>query len=320
MKKFLLKLLLCVLLICTSAICFIGCSEDGANGKDGISVEQESFSKGLVYQANSDRTGYVITGIGTNTDKVLKIPETYNGLPVTGFAFYDMPYADTYIQKLELPKNFMLHEEYDGKKVYNLEFLGYLEAVEEIVISEDNPYYKYVDGVVYSKDGKTLIFYAKNKQNASFTVPDGVETIEHVGYYSSNIYLEYLTLPSSLKETGGATFACFTSLKEVVIPNGLESIANDTFSLCTSLTSITIPDSVTSIGYQAFYYCTSLTSVTIGNGVTRIDSNAFQECTALSSITFNGTVDEWNAIAKVLDWNSDVPATKIICSDGEVTI
>lgn len=69
---------------------------------------------------------------------------------------------------------------------------------------------------------------------------------------------------------------------------------------------------------MAFAYCDSLTNVTIPDSVTSIGSGAFEGCYSLTSITFNGTVEEWIAIKKGEYWNSAVPATKVVCSDGEV--
>lgn len=78
---------------------------------------------------------------------------------------------------------------------------------------------------------------------------------------------------------------------------------------------------VTEIGYEAFYYCSYyiLTSIEIPNSVTVIGDFAFSGCESLERITFNGTVEEWNAIEKSY-WNGSVPATKVVCSDGEVAL
>ena len=61
-------------------------------------------------------------------------------------------------------------------------------------------------------------------------------------------------------------------------------------------------------------------SIYRGKPVTSIGDSAFFYCESLTSIRFNGTVDEWNAISKGDDWNGIVPATKIVCSNGEVTL
>ncbi len=92
------------------------------------------------------------------------------------------------------------------------------------------------------------------------------------------------------------------------------------FQDCSSLTSVTIPDNVTSIERFAFYYCKSLTSVTIPDNVTSIGNLAFSDCSSLTGITFNGTVEEWNAIYKGNNWSYNIPATKVVCTDGEVEL
>ena len=84
--------------------------------------------------------------------------------------------------------------------------------------------------------------------------------------------------------------------------------------------SIEIPDSVTSIGSSAFKNCNSLTSIEIPDSVTSIGDGAFYWCTSLTSITFVGTVAQWNAITKDPDWNYEIPATKVVCKDGEVAL
>jgi hypothetical protein len=98
------------------------------------------------------------------------------------------------------------------------------------------------------------------------------------------------------------------------------SIGEKAFRNCTSLTSITIPESVTSIGDYAFGGCTSLSSITIPGSVTSIGKYTFRNCTSLTLIAFNGPMEEWNNITKDYFLNYDVPATKVICSDGEVTL
>ena len=73
MKK-LFVLLLAIVFCCTL---LVGCGKSGANNGD-----SKHFSKGLEYDLLGEY--YVVSGIGTCTDKDVVIPSTYNDLPVLG--------------------------------------------------------------------------------------------------------------------------------------------------------------------------------------------------------------------------------------------
>ena len=77
---------------------------------------------------------------------------------------------------------------------------------------------------------------------------------------------------------------------------------------------------VTSIDFEAFHLRKDVESVVIPNSVTTIDHYAFYGCTSLTSINFEGTIAQWNAITLGGDWNYNVPATYVQCSDGQVAI
>ena len=162
-------------------------------------------------------------------------------------------------------------------------------------VDELNAKFKAIDGNLYTKDGRTLVVYAKGKTETSFTIPDGVMAIEK-----------------------NAFMGC-TNLTEVIIPGTVTKIGVGAFSGCTVLKSVSIPGSVETVGYQAFYNCTALTSVTLNNGVKSIESYAFFGCTALKSVTIpisvtnvgikafdtyvSVAVDTDNAAYKVVDGN-----------------
>ncbi len=104
----------------------------------------------------------------------------------------------------------------------------------------------------------TIIAYA-NASGITYTIPDGVTSIENLTF-------------------------CTSSITNITIPNTITTIGVGAFSYCESLTSVTIPDSVTTIGSSAFHSCSKLTSVTIGNGVTTIGNFAFEDCSSLTKI------------------------------------
>ena len=161
-------------------------------------------------------------------------------------------------------------------------------------------------------DGKLIITYTDGK----------IVNLGPIVVTSGTPGLEYYLLPDG---TYGVKMGTTQYLEEIEIPNlynnaPVTQILEEAFSDATSLKSIIIPNNVTSIGERAFGYCTSLTSIIIPDSITSIGERAFSECTDLTSITFEGTVSEWNAIEFGYNWNENVPATEVVCSDGTVKL
>jgi hypothetical protein len=166
-----------------------------------------------------------------------------------------------------------------------------------ITVDEGNPNYKAVDGVLFSKDDKTLIAYPNGKEGTTYTIPASVTEIRDYAF-SGCSGLTSVTIPVGVTEIRDYAFSGCSGLTSVTIPAGVTKISSNAFNGCSGLTSVTIPASVTEIGDYAFLNCSGLTSVTIPVGVTEIGINAFFGCSGLTSVTI---------YAKYLNlYNSDV--------------
>lgn len=147
-------------------------------------------------------------------------------------------------------------------------------ALRAIYVDEANPYFTDIDGVLYSKDMKTMYlyptyhishlqdtgvvpvgYYDDGKHVETFEVPEGVERIA-TGCFYKTWGIQQITLPSTIKELGEMAFFRCQSLKLINLPDGLKKIGSDAFSYCFSMVgALYIPDTVEEIGHHAFYKC-----------------------------------------------------------------
>lgn len=76
--------------------------------------------------------------------------------------------------------------------------------------------------ILFTRDGKRLIFYGRNNDAVRYAVPDGVEHIDSFAFYSCD-GLEQVSLPESLREIGVSAFT-MTSVREITIPAGVTEL------------------------------------------------------------------------------------------------
>ena len=185
--------------------------------------------------------------------------------------------------------------------IYTDAFAG-CDSLIDIKVDENNPSYKVIDGNLYSKDGKKII-YLPTKNYSSFTIPDGVTHIGDKVFYKCTS-LTRVVIPDSVTSIGGQAFYNCTSLTSIEIPDSVTSIGEEAFYGCKGIKSLVIPNGVKRLVSSTFYGCTSLTSIVIPDSVTFISSWVFKNCSALSSIKYYGTQEQWDAIFKYSDWAS----------------
>lgn len=70
----------------------------------------------------------------------------------------------------------------------------------------------------------------------------------------------------------------------------------------------------------AFIGCSSLTSITIPCTIKNIGEYAFGDCSSLTAITYEGSMQQWSEIEFGSNWNIDIPAKVVHCTDGEVKL
>lgn len=167
-----------------------------------------------------------------------------------------------------------------------------MPTIEKISVAENNPYYTVEDGLLYSKDMKTLIGCPPAMGMKELKISDKTEEIFNyafVGCYD----LETAVIPDNIKKIHNAAFAACVKLKSVEIPEGITQLSGDLFIQCTSLSDVKIKSKLERIGYGVFYGCSSLKELDIPDTVTYIGSNAFEDTACLEECDGIKYVDNW---------------------------
>lgn len=99
---------------------------------------------------------------------------------------------------------------------------------EKIDANRNNQYFITDNGVLFNKDKTKLLAYPRKNTPTSYTIPNGVKTIEY------------------------AAFAFNGNLSNVIIPDTVKSINSNAFTYCENLKNITMPSSIIHISENAF--------------------------------------------------------------------
>ena len=157
----------------------------------------------------------------------------------------------------------------DDFRIFELYFQEFnkLYLCEEYVVSENNPYYSVIDGVLFNKNKTALLNYPQGKKNAEYEIPGTVKELCWYAFstYEESVednisYLETLIVPSNVEYI--TSYSCmYSSLEKVIFEDGDRTliIGDAAFYSSDNLSSITLPSSrvyslvATSFADTAFY-------------------------------------------------------------------
>ena len=137
-------------------------------------------------------------------------------------------------------------------------------VLEYINTDETNQYFRSVDGVLYSKDGTTLIKYPPARtidgaKPADYEIAEGTTTI---GDYAFQ-------------------YAC--DLKSVSMADTIETIGKSAFEYCNGLQEVTLPSALDIVGENAFNGCEYITTINLPKGLKVLPSDAFAGCKRIAA-------------------------------------
>ena len=195
----------------------------------------------------------------------------------------------------------------------------YCEQLRSYDVAEGNQYFKAVDGVLYSKDGRTLVRYPAGREGA-FEIPASVEKIDPSAF-GYNVMMTSLTVPEGITVLPSGLLSGCYALKDVYIPSSVVEIEEGSLPWYGDLSrvhvaegnpvyvdqrgvlfarahpeqillfprmwglSYDVPPEVTEIDMGTFAGNNMLTTLSIPRGITELPDGSFYGCTALERIS-----------------------------------
>ena len=210
-------------------------------------------------------------------------------------------------------------------------------ALWEIAVDGENPMYKSIGGILYTRDGRSLVCVPAGLDTAvNFTVPDGIREIGDYAF-SGCRRIRTVILPDTVRFIGAGAFSGCDNLLWVDMSGSVTSIGKEAFRDTRWMqtdaegfvtagfvlvgytgrnTEITVPDGIRVIGKQAFAGL-PVTSVTLPESVVRIDDYAFCRCTELTHLHIPGGVRRIGYRAFYdTPWFGEQKEDFVICGDG----
>ncbi len=183
-------------------------------------------------------------------------------------------------------------------------------ALTAIEVSAENTTFSSKNGVLYSKDGKTLMLHPSGV-SGDIILTEGIVGIEYGAFYSCKS-VNSVTVPSTVTYIAPEAFCGSVTVKTInvsgdnkdyssyndalynkarttllavppatvgvyTVPDGVRKIANYAFLGC-DISGVELPLSLEHIGTDAFYKNRSLSTVVLPPLLERIDSDAFAGC------------------------------------------
>lgn len=225
-------------------VLFYGLHEDGEyNFTDTYSLTTVNFAEGSKLK--------LIDQWAFQAQMALKSITLPDSLEKIGYGAFS---RCTALTKINIPKNV------DEIGAYAFQTKGWnheIGNISEITVDESNPYFKSIDGVVYTKNGKIIVAYPVAKS----------------GKYD---------IPADVNKIAEGAFGNCQKLTAVSIPEGVTYIPENAFSYCTALAEVKLPSTLKTIDKWGFEAC-AFTSIDIPENVTAIDAHAF-DSTPLKTI------------------------------------
>lgn len=180
------------------------------------------------------------------------------------------------------------------KKLIDKDMFSSWRNIPEVELCDENPYYKSIDGAIYTKDGSTLVKYPSLRHD-DVSIPEGVNTIASNAFCGCK--LKKVVFPSTMRTILPRAFYNCPNLEKIDFGTGIEDIGlghgGSIISQCPLFKELELPSQVRTIAESAFEEC-DFERVELNEGLVQIYDNVFKarhkkrEITLPSSLLYIG--------------------------------
>lgn len=298
-----------ILLICFIISIYIGInviSEDAEasmpEDMEGVLTYSEGMEGGVLYYVRLEETGSVsIVGCDTDVTKVT-VPDEIDNLPVInvmnrtflGCTKIETAVLNGKVYLADFRDSADLRDVYIGKNVdiFNggvKDALLKCRNLKKIDVDPENENYMSIDGVMYTKDKKTLVKYPAGREGSEFKIPSEVVRLRQ-NSFRDNRYIKFMHIPDNVTEIGDSAFLRTESLETVTIPGSVSLIGAYAFYGGDSLKNIVMCNGVKEIGQGAFESNYYLEEIAFPESVTTIGNEALSDCWRLKKVSLSSNV------------------------------
>ena len=126
--------------------------------------------------------------------------------------------------------------------------------MKNIFVHPENPYYCDIDGVLYSKDKKTLVYWPGKHGETEVVVPNFVEKL-YDGAFATSSKITFIVIPPSVQKIGYQLYQMFALQSVLILNKNLSSFDINLHSSVNSsiLHFMPLSDCSTCKGRSIFY-------------------------------------------------------------------
>ena len=121
-------------------------------------------------------------------------------------------------------------------------------------VCPSNPEYMDKEGVIYSKDSTTLVYYPSNKTDSVYIMPQSVSHLRSYAFCGA-LFLRDIHFSENLKAIPRYAFYNCPQIRSVKLPESVEKITPKAFVGCKKLSDVHFPSKLQDIGNDVLFQC-----------------------------------------------------------------